>query len=308
MILRAPTAGDVAAVTAMMNARGVALHGQPEMTEEELRGWFTLPSIDLEHDVRIVVGDAGDVLGYADLGDQAEDGTRLWVDLRVAPAAAENGVAEELLDAMEERARQKAAGGAVIRAVADADDDPYRRLLEERGYRIVRSSYFMGVRFSGRPPAPDVPDGVTIRLYRAGEEERAVHAVVMDAFSDGWDFTGQPFEEFLHWATALNSDPTLWWVAEDGDALVAACVCRPTAHGDETRGWVDTLGVRKPWRGRGLGRALLLTAFREFHRRGQTGAALSVDTENVTGAVRLYESVGMQPARRHDTYERLLDV
>ena len=67
------------------------------------------------------------------------------------------------------------------------------------------------------------------------------------------------------------------------------------------------LAVREPWRGQGLGRALLLTAFGAFHRRGQTGAALSVDTANVTGAVRLYEGVGMHATRRLDTYERPLD-
>jgi mycothiol synthase len=308
VILRAPTAADVPAVTAMMNVRGVALHGRPEMTEEELRGWFTLPSVDLEQDVRIALDGAGDVLGYADLGDQAEDGTRLWVDLRVAPAEPAQRALEPLLDAMEARAREKATDGAVIRAVADDRDGPYRALLEERAYRIVRASFHMSVDFAGAPADASPPDGVTIRPYRSGEEERAVHEVVMEAFGDGWDFTPQPFEEFLHWATAMNSDPTLWWVAQAAGELTGACVCRPTAHGDEARGWVETLAVRKPWRGQGLGRALLLTAFGEFHRRGQTGAALSVDTANVTGAVRLYESVGMHATRRLDTYERALDA
>jgi ribosomal protein S18 acetylase RimI-like enzyme len=161
--------------------------------------------------------------------------------------------------------------------------------------------------FAGAPEEPRSPDGVKIRRCRADEEERAVHAVVMEAFSEGWDFTPQPFEEFLHWATAMNSDRTLWWVAEDNGELAGTCICRPSAQGDDSRGWVETLAVRKPWRGQGLGRALLLTAFGEFHRRGQTGAALSVDTENVTGAVRLYESVGMHATRRLGIYERPLD-
>ena len=305
MIIRAPTDADVPAVTAMMNERGLALHGAREMTEEELRGWFTLPSIDRERDIRIAL-DGDVVVGYADLGDQADDGTRLWVDLRVPVDGRDDGAAPPLLDAMEARAREKAVPGAVIRAVADETDEPYRRLLERRGYRIVRSSYRMAVAFEGPPNAPDVPPGLEIRLFTDGEE-RPVYDAVMEAFRDGWDFTPQPFEEFVHWASMGDSDPSLWWVAEDGDELAGVCVCRGSAQGDVTRGWVDSLSVRRPWRGRGLGRALLLAAFVEFHRRGLQGCALSVDTENVTGAVRLYESVGMHETRRLDTYERPLD-
>jgi mycothiol synthase len=212
-----------------------------------------------------------------------------------------------LLDAMEARARERAVPGAVIRAVADEGEDPYRRLLEARGYKVVRASFRMAVEFDGPPPAPELPEGLAVRPYRAGEEERAVHAAVTDAFSDGWDHTPLPYEEFLHWATTANSDPALWWVALDGERIAGVCLCRPTAQGDEARGWVESLGVLRPWRGRGLGRALLLIAFGEFHQRGQSGAALSVDTENVTGAVRLYEGVGMHVTRRLDTYERPLD-
>ena len=67
------------------------------------------------------------------------------------------------------------------------------------------------------------------------------------------------------------------------------------------------LGVRRPWRRRGLGRALLLEAFARFRERGCHAAALGVDGENTTGAVRLYESVGMRVAHRADVYERRID-
>lgn len=304
--LRAPTLEDVPAAVAMMNERGLALHGEPELTEEELRGWFTLPSMSVEHDIRIALDATGTVVGYADLGDHGEDGTRFWIDLRTHPVRADTAVTVPLLDAMEARARERAVPDAVVRAVADEVDERYRRLLAGRGYRIVRASYRMSAVFGRPPPEPQLPAGITVRTYRPGEEDKAVHAAVTDAFSEGWDFMPKPFDEFLHWTTTANSDPTLCWVAEDGEQLAGVCLCRPTAQGDETRGWVETLGVLRPWRGRGLGRALLLTAFREFHRRGRAGAALAVDTENVTGAVRLYESVGMRVARRLDIYERPL--
>lgn len=76
--------------------------------------------------------------------------------------------------------------------------------------------------------------------------------------------------------------------------------------GDPTWGWVGTLGVRRPWRRRGLGLALLQHAFGEFRRRGMSRAGLDVDAENTTGAVALYEHAGMHVERRRDTFEKAL--
>jgi ribosomal protein S18 acetylase RimI-like enzyme len=69
---------------------------------------------------------------------------------------------------------------------------------------------------------------------------------------------------------------------------------------------VRLLGVRRPWRRRGLGRALLLHAFGEFRRRGFSRSALGVDAESLTGANRLYERAGMHVAARFDIYEKVL--
>jgi ribosomal protein S18 acetylase RimI-like enzyme len=69
---------------------------------------------------------------------------------------------------------------------------------------------------------------------------------------------------------------------------------------------VGALGVRRPWRGRGLGRALLLRTFAEFRRRGVTRVTLGVDAENPTGATRLYESVGMDVELEAVVYEKTL--
>ena len=69
---------------------------------------------------------------------------------------------------------------------------------------------------------------------------------------------------------------------------------------------MDTLGTLEPWRGQGLGRALLLHAFGELYRRGERRVALAVDAGNETGATHLYESVGMRVAWQADVYEKRL--
>ena len=69
-------------------------------------------------------------------------------------------------------------------------------------------------------------------------------------------------------------------------------------------GWVGTLGVRRPWRKRGIGLALLRHSFNEFYRRGKRKVGLGVDAQNLTGALRLYESAGMQSTRRSTSTKR----
>ena len=66
------------------------------------------------------------------------------------------------------------------------------------------------------------------------------------------------------------------------------------------------LGVRRPWRGRGLGRALLHRAFAEFWNRGLPRVTLGVDAENPHGATKLYESVGMEVESSMLTFEKAL--
>ena len=70
------------------------------------------------------------------------------------------------------------------------------------------------------------------------------------------------------------------------------------------QGWVAELGVRRPWRKRGVATALLCESMRAFKRAGLDFATLGVDTENPTGALRLYESVGFRPVRRFIVFSK----
>ena len=142
-----------------------------------------------------------------------------------------------------------------------------------------------------------------MRTLRAGEERR-IYEVDAEAFADHWDFTETPFDEWRHWHMEDHFDPTCWFIAEGVGEIAGISICRPEREGRPEVGWVDTLAVRRPWRRRGLGLALLLHSFRELRARGRERVGLGVDGENTTGAVRLYERAGMHVARRSDTYER----
>jgi mycothiol synthase len=205
-----------------------------------------------------------------------------------------------LLDWAEERAR--ADGIELIRAWAWPGADVLPVLLRERGFTPFRTSLELQVPLDDAAPDPIWPEGVSVGNVREGEE-RDVHALVEEAFADLSDFRPTPYED---WAFSWNDRKhlDLWFAARtDAGELVGLALCEPQRA---DLGWIETLAVRRSWRRRGLGKALLLHAFREFARGGRTTAALSVDSENATGAVRLYESVGMRPVSERVLYEKRL--
>ena len=88
--------------------------------------------------------------------------------------------------------------------------------------------------------------------------------------------------------------------------MIGAAVCQHERTGEPGLGWIESLAVRRPERARRLGKALLLHAFHVLRSRGRSAAGLTVDAANPTGAVRLYESVGMHSVREQVTYEQRL--
>ena len=97
-------------------------------------------------------------------------------------------------------------------------------------------------------------------------------------------------------------DPTLVWMVMDGDEIAGANICVGNHEGDTQVGYVASIGVRRPWRGRGLAKTMLGVCFEEFARREKTATTLHVDAASRTGATHLYESVGMREVHRSAAY------
>jgi ribosomal protein S18 acetylase RimI-like enzyme len=150
---------------------------------------------------------------------------------------------------------------------------------------------------------PTLPAGVAISVVGEDEErQRIVHSLLDEAFAEHWRHTNHPWEDWISHIRNRGYDPSQWWLATVDGAPAGALVGNETLA-DVGAGYVSILGVLKAYRGLGLGRALLLTAFAEAARRGRTSVRLGVDTENGTGAPALYASVGMTPAETVDAYE-----
>ena len=297
VMLREASPADAPAIAELLNAHADALFGERELDVEEVRHWFTLPNVW----IRVAERD-GRLAGYVDVADDHEDGTRFNVDARTLEA----GAADLLLAAAEEHARGEAVDGTLLRGYAPSVDEVLARAYERAGYRTIRHSFQMRTELPPEPPAPEWPDGISVRTLGPDDDDRAYEAQ-MEAFADHWDFRRGTKEEWRRWnRDRPDFDPSLWFLAEDRREIAGVSFCAWHFSGDPQFGWVHVLGVRPPWRRRGLGLALLRHSFAEFARRGATRVGLGVDAESTTGAVSLYERAGMRVARRSDTWEKPL--
>lgn len=296
MIVRPPRPDDLDAVLAVMRAHDTAGWGGSDWTRSDLAEHWE--SLDLERDAWAVELD-GRVAGYADFEARAQG--RLLADGYVDPSARGLGIGSALAAAVEDRAASE-PDGAVLQFSALGGSEPF---FERRGYREVRHVRRMVTDLELRPRAAVVA-GIEIRPYRSGEE-RAIHAAVEDAWSvGGWMHTARPFDDFEQRTFGrVEHDPSLYLVAMDGNEIAGVALCDWKRNGEW--GWVETLGVRPAWRRRGIGEALLRSAFLVFFERGERTVGLQVDGESPTGATRLYERAGMRVLYEVVVWEKMLD-
>jgi mycothiol synthase len=270
--------------------------GRPSRMEvSDLRAW--LGSADVDKDTWLLE-ENGRLLGFGFHEANGELAVAVGV---VHPGARGLGLGAHLVETAVSRARE--AGGQRLHYIALAADAGAPALLEAHGFHEVRRFYEMAIEQVEPPTGRPLPDGLVLETFR-DEDARAFHAALEESFRDHWEHHGTPFEEW--WdkrSAAADFDPTFWFLIRDGDDIAAVARNDPNRNGG---GWVSALGVRRPWRGRGLGRALLLHTFAEFYRRGMPRVSLGVDSENPTGATRLYESVGMTAEVEQVVFEKAL--
>lgn len=296
-----PTAADAALIASVINARSLALAGETEETTARVESWFSLPHVDPDADMRLAVSGSGETEGYADVAGP-EDGTpQAWVDLRCLPGCAE--ARRLLFEWAQARGAERVGPEGVIRFPVDAEDEALRELLADAGYAVVRSSYTMERSLDGTSERPTWPTGIETRPFDV-RDATVVHAAENEAFADHWDYAPSSFEAWCAWNLGPETDLSLIRIAWAGEEVAGLCITRARRGEDDSVGWVGVLGVRRPWRRRGLGEALLRDAFVLLAERGKRAVGLGVDADNTTGAVALYERVGMHVARRSDSWQR----
>jgi mycothiol synthase len=291
MNVRPATRDDFEAIADVFRAADEAVSGRPSSIDvDAVDGWLQTISLEtntwLLEENGAVVGAAFAQL-FGELGNSAG---------AVRPSARGRGLGARLADLVETRLTEE--GARRMHTWTVAGDSAANDLFGARGFMEARRFWDMAIELDAEPPEPAVP------VEAFGEEDAlAFHEALDEAFSEHWEHDSEPFEEWwVRQRRRENFDPSLWFVIRDGDEL--AGVARNEARA--LSGYVGALGVRRAWRGRGYGRALLLHTFREFRRRGLARATLGVDASNATGATRLYESVGMYVEQENVVWQKVL--
>jgi mycothiol synthase len=303
--VRGVSEDDAGRVGGLLLACDLADWGSPDYTEEMLRHDWRLPGLDLANDAWIITDPSGSIAAYTWVYARNDHAELVGWGL-VHPGHRGRGLGTYLVVLREHRGKEHAALAppgkpVVLRNDVIAPDRAVHQILESRGYREVRHFWQMRIDLPQTFAPPASPEGIRVRTFLPGQDDRAVHRTIEDSFAEHWGWVPRSFEEWA--ARALDPDlfdPELWFLAEDDGELAGAALGAVVNR----EGWVATLGVRKAWRRRGIGECLLRTSFAAFHQRDLRTVTLEVDSENETGASALYERVGMRVHRQYDNYEK----
>jgi ribosomal protein S18 acetylase RimI-like enzyme len=280
---------DAEEVAALFRA---AFGGVRPIDAEEIRTWLANDDLKPEW-IRVLELD-GRVVGYGDIYPGERD---------LALDAAAPGHWSVYFDWAEAEARARRLP-EVRTWFADGHDLEHD--VAARGYSLQRASFQMEIALDD-PMRPQAPDGLALARYLDADAAQ-LRAALNEAFAldPTWQqVTPETFGGGFY-LQSRGFDPGLWTLAWDDGELAGFSLAYRGRGSDDTLGWVGTLGVRAPWRRRGLGEALLRASFRELWERGFRRAGLGVDAENVTGAVRLYERAGMHQVQRSNTWSKRL--
>lgn len=312
--LRAPD--DYPEMNRIANAARAALGMAFTTTPEQIADYYEHAThFDAARDVAIFELE-GSIVGYARGGiNQEAAGPRVYEIIPfLDPARDGSRLFPLMLSIVEAQLRRVAATdppGPKVLETPGGDADPARdAVILAAGYEPARHQYVMV-----RPHVDDLSDaelpaGLEIRPVRP-EHVRQIYDAGIEAFRDAWGFVEPANEDYERFVSdPLDSQTDLWQIAWDGDEVAGQVRCHindlENAAFGRRRGYTEAISVRRPWRRRGVARALIGSGIRALRERGMTEVALGVDTENVTGALRLYESCGYRPVSRVTTFRKPL--
>lgn len=299
---RPPTAADLDELAALLIAYERAHTGKASWQAPAAREWiasvWATVGFEVVRDAQVIVAPTGEVASYITVWRTEETSGHVVASPRTLPSFDALGLDVALLHWAESQARQKAAAlpsavAATLNTWVDGPDAVTEAMLTREGFRLAQRYLRMEMTLREPPPAPEWPAGVIARPFVAGQDERAVYDVMQAAFAGAYD-DDISFEEWRREVFAPERmDPALWTLATDGEALVGAIISRTDTDDDGQMGWLEDVGVHPAWRQRGLGLAMLHHSLGVFYQRGIRRCGLSVDAHNASGAVRLYERIGM---------------
>lgn len=317
--------GDTPSMVKLINEADAVDNLERSTTLEQLEHEMSWPNYDAGSDCFLAW--AGDELvGYAELflrhassGGEAQfasNENKVFTWGLVHPAWRRRGLGRQLMETLYQRATERLSevdGGPVYFQAEARDVESGRiELFEGLGMVRVRYAINMARRINGKLPPVEMPSGYRLRLFDADRDARAVWKVQNLAFQDHWGYTEFPLQEYRHLLERPHFRPELWLLAVDSndDRIVGLGLCRIDPDWIETTGRqegnIDVLAVLREHRRRGLGTALLIQCLHTLSANGVEWAQLGADSENLTGAVRLYQRAGFSIRKTYITFHKVM--
>ena len=310
---------DVAPIAALLNEAERKRHGANRVSEDEVKTWFASQEPVPQDDTQCWLDEAGQMVAYAQV--YAPDYPPVWdayQDATVHPVAEGDwDLWRTVLDWCETFSRQcpaqQSVSGWISGARVHETDAAKRRAYVERGYERVCTEALMNRSLLEQPvEAPAWPEGIDVRQLDLVGELDAYAAAYGEAFADHWGSREKSREELLRdkrgeiasWGSEFV--PELWFGAYEGDTLVGSVGSFVNHGGTPERSYLYHVLVRPAWRKRGIAKALLFHAFDVLAACGCTTVELHVESQNPTGALQLYESVGLRAVWRQHLFQKLL--
>lgn len=294
-----------------------AADGSDFMPSEEVMRDEYRPSERFDPATDVLLAEVrGGLVGIADTSWRArETAIDHEVGVRVHPAWRRRGLGTVLRQRLETRAR-------VIAAVGAGGSGPRRLTMFVEDATSGASDFAAAADYApgiygfemrrplDRPIEPvALPHGLEVRPVRP-EDHRAIWDADCEAFLDHHDPTIRDDNDFRAWFAQPTLDTSLWRVAWAGDEVAGSVMTFVWTDENERlgvrRAWLEHVSVRRPWRGRGVARALISATLEMLQAAGFEDAKLGVHGDNPTGAVGVYERCGFEIHHRWTVWRKPL--
>lgn len=286
----------------MVNATVKIDRAEAGISQEQVQRVFAMLGEEVATDTLTAVSPQGTIAALAlTLTPPQEDEHLAMISGIVHPDHRGLGIGSTILSWMENRARQKFSQfkdnkPQVLRTSCQDFMADRIALFEQHNFEAARYSYKMRRDLAQPLPEKPLPEGLQLINWTEDVDSDLMHTF-NEAFSEHWGLptmTEELWQQFFVGVPQFRSDLT--YLAMDGETVVGFCLNwvdeprnKQTGIGE---GWIEAVGTLPAWRGRGLASALIVHSIRAFLAEGLQRAGLDVDTQNPTGALRLYEKLG----------------
>ncbi|NLE75833.1 MAG: GNAT family N-acetyltransferase [Chloroflexi bacterium] len=304
--IRRYQAGDLPALAQLMEAVEAEERAGRAVTPEALARQLTASGRDPLREAFVALESGGRLVGFVHpfplLGGEGRETVfpaRPTVHPDHRGQGTEEGLLRQALQVAQQRLPELPAGPVYLHVGCRPDETSLGAACQAVGLQPQRVLLQMALPSLERLPRPTLPAGLVVRPYGLDGDLELLSALDAETFADHWGRADRTPQQWAELAASPQFRPTLCLLAFNaavGDEPAGFCLCQVephhTAQVGRPEGLLDKLGVRRPYRGRGLGQALAILGLQSLRHAGMTSAYLFVDAENPTGALPIYQRLG----------------